>query len=398
MKNTQPMNYILFDDATTRSNLKPLTFTRPTADLRVGITTVREKWDSLLKAETSTLTEKYLEKKFPTIKKTNNVLIDGSVIPSAELAEKIKKLKANQAISCGDTIVAYRMDAEGLDGSSEDAFEHMEEIEFTGDLIKVSHLWDLYLLNDEMIRKDFARLTKDCKSQKISKTNIVIGDESQIFIEKGAKIEGAILNVEKGPIYVGENAEIMEGARIRGPFAMNENAVVKMGTSIYGATTLGPYAKVGGEVENVIFIGYSNKPHDGFLGNSVIGEWCNIGAGTNSSNLKNTYDEIKLWSYTWETFERTGQQFCGLFMGDHTKVAIQTTFNTGTIIGVGATIFGSGFQRNFIPSFTWGGKHHDVDKVIDVAERMYERRGKKFDKIDADILKNIFKITHTYRK
>ena len=392
------MNYILFDDATTRSNLKPLTFTRPTADLRVGITTIREKWDSLLKAETSTLTEKYLEKKFPTIKKTNNVLIDGSVIPSAELVEKIKKLKANQAISCGDAIVAYRMDAEGLDGCNEDAFEHMEEIEFTGDLIKVSHLWDLYLLNDEMIRKDFVRLTEGRKSQKISKTNIIIGDESQIFVEKGAKIEGAILNVEKGPIYVGENAEIMESARIRGPFAMNENAIVKMGTSVYGATTLGPYAKVGGEVENVIFIGYSNKPHDGFLGNSVIGEWCNIGAGTNSSNLKNTYDEVKIWSYTWETFEKTGQQFCGLFMGDHTKVAIQTTFNTGTIIGVGATIFGSGFQRNFIPSFTLGGKHHDVDKVIEVAERMYERRGKKFDKIEADILKNIFKITHTYRK
>ncbi|MCL2417205.1 MAG: GlmU family protein [Bacteroidales bacterium] len=391
------MNYILFDDATTRSNLKPLTFTRPTADLRVGITTIREKWNSLLETETSTLTEKYLEEKFPTIKKANNVLIDGSVVPNCELVAEIKKLKANQALSCGDIIVAYRMDAEGLDNNSDEAFEHMEEIEFSGDLIKVGHLWDLYLLNDEMIRKDFARLVEGRKSQKISKTNTVIGDESQIFVEEGAKIEGAILNAEKGPIYVGKNAEIMEGARIRGPFAMNENAVVKMGASIYGATTLGPYAKVGGEVENVVFIGYSNKPHDGFLGNSVIGEWCNIGAGTNSSNLKNTYDEIKLWSYTWETFERTGQQFCGLFMGDHTKVAIQTTFNTGTIIGVGATIFGSGFQRNFIPSFTWGGKQYDVSKVIEVAERVYERRGKKFDKIDADILKKIFKITHPYR-
>jgi UDP-N-acetylglucosamine diphosphorylase/glucosamine-1-phosphate N-acetyltransferase len=391
------MNYILFDDATTRSNLFPLTFTRPTGDLRVGITTIREKWDSLLAAETSSLTEKYLEKKFPIVKKANNILINGSVVPTPELATQIKKLKANQAISYEDTIVAYRMDAEGLEGTSDEAFEQMEEVEFTGDLIKINHLWDLFLLNDELIRKDFNRLTEGRKSQKISKTNIIIGCESQIFVEKDAKIEGAILNASTGPIYVGKNAEIMEGSVIRGPFAMNENAQVKMGTKIYGATTLGPYSKVGGEVQNVIFIGYSNKPHDGYLGNSVVGEWCNIGAGTNSSNLKNTYDEIKLWSYTWETFERTGQQFCGLFMGDHTKVAIQTTFNTGTIIGVGATIFGSGFQRNFIPSFTWGGKQHDVNKVIEVAERVYKRRNKIFDETEADILRNVFKITHAYR-
>ena len=391
------MNYILFDDAITRLNLLPLTFTRPTADLRVGITTIREKWDSLLNTQTSTLTEKYLEKKFPTIKKTNNILIDGSVIPNAELVANIKKLKPNQALSCEDMIVAYRMNEEGLDGANEEAYENMEEVEFLGDLIKVNHLWDLYLLNDEMIRKDFARLTEGRKSEKISKTNIIIGDAKHIFVEKGAKIEGAILNVSEGPIYVGQNAEIMEGSCIRGPFAMNEHAQVKLGAKVYGATTLGPYAKVGGEVQNVIFIGYSNKPHDGYLGNSVVGEWCNIGAGTNSSNLKNTYEEVKLWSYRWETFERTGQQFCGLFMGDHTKVAIQTTFNTGTIVGVGATVFGSGFQRNFIPSFTWGGKQYDVDKVIEVAKRVYARRNKEFGKIDADILKNVFKITHIYR-
>jgi len=391
------MNYILFDDVTTRSNLKPLTFTRPVADLRVGITTIREKWDSFLKTQTSTLTEKYLEKKFPTVKKTNNILIDGSVIPNSELIAQIKKLKTNQAISYEDTIVAYRMDAEDFDGGNDEVFEQMEEIEFTADLIKVNNLWDLYLLNDELIRKDFLRLTEGRKSQKVSKTNTIIGDESQIFVEEGAKIEGAILNTTTGPIYVGKNAEIMEGSCIRGPLAMNENAQVKMGARVYGATTLGPYAKVGGEVQNVIFIGYSNKPHDGYLGNSVVGEWCNIGAGTNSSNLKNTYDEIKLWSYTWETFERTGQQFCGLFMGDHTKVAIQTTFNTGTIIGVGATVFGSGFQRNFVASFTHGGKQQELNKVIEIAERMYERRGKEFDKTEADILRNIFKITHAYR-
>ncbi|MDR1951882.1 MAG: glucose-1-phosphate thymidylyltransferase [Bacteroidales bacterium] len=390
------MNYILFDDATTRTNLLPLTFTRPTADLRVGITTIREKWNDFLETETSTLTEKYLEKKFPTIKKTNNILIDGSVIPNAELVTEIKKLKPNQALSCEDMIVAFRMNEEGLEGS-DDAYENMEEIEFAGDLIKVNHLWDLFLLNDEVIRKDFARLTEGRKSEKISKTNIIIGDAEHIFLEEGAKVEGAILNASTGPIYIGKNAEIMEGACIRGPLAMNEHSQVKMGAKIYGATTLGPYAKVGGELQNVIFIGYSNKVHDGYLGNSVVGEWCNMGAGTTSSNLKNSYDEIKLWSYTWDTFERTGQQFCGLFMGDYTKVAIQTTFNTGTVIGVGATVFGSGFQRNFIASFTWGGKQYEVDKVIEVAQRMYARRGKEFGKTDADILKNIFKVTHSYR-
>jgi len=312
------------------------------------------------------------------------------------LVAQIKKLKPNQVLSCEDTIVAFRMNEEGLEGSDE-AYENMEEVEFTGDLIKIHHLWDLYVLNDEMIRKDFAWLTEGRKSEKISKTNIIVGDVAHIFVEEGAKIEGAVLNASTGPIYVGKNAEIMEGACIRGPFAMNENALVKMGAKIYGAPTLGPYAKVGGEVQNVVFIGYSNKPHDGFLVHSVIGEWCNIGAGTNSSDLKNTYDDIKLWSYTWNTFEPTGQQFCGLFMGDYTKVAIQTTFNTGTVIGVGATIFGAGFQRNFIASFTWGGKQHDVNKVIEVAERMYARRGKEFNKIDANILKNIFTITHTYR-
>jgi UDP-N-acetylglucosamine diphosphorylase/glucosamine-1-phosphate N-acetyltransferase len=264
-------------------------------------------------------------------------------------------------------------------------------------VIKVNHLWDLYLLNDEMIRKDFVRLTNGRKSKEISKTNTIIGNVANIFVEEGAHIEGAILNATEGPIYVGKNAEIMEGACIRGSFAMDEYAQVKMGAKIYGATTLGPYAKVGGEVQNVIFIGYSNKPHDGFLGHSVIGEWCNIGAGTSSSNLKNTYDEVKLWSYTWDTFEHTGQQFCGLFMGDHTKVAIHTSFNTGTVIGVGATIFGSGFQRNFVASFTWGGKQHDLEKVVEVAERMYARRGKDFDKVEVDILKNVFKLTHSYR-
>ena len=339
------MNYILFDDATTRSNLLPLTFTRPAADLRVGVTTIREKWNSLLKTQTSTLTEKYLEKKFPTVKKANNILIDGSVIPNNELVAQIKKLKPNQALSFEDVIVAFRMSEEGLQGS-DDAYGNMEEVEFTGDLIKVNHLWDLFLLNDEMIRKDFVRLTEGRKSQNISNTNTIIGNSDQIFVEEGAKIEAAILNASTGPIYIGKNAQIMEGACIRGPFAMNENAQVKMGAKVYGATTLGPYVKVGGEVQNVIFIGYSNKPHDGYLGNSVVGEWCNIGAGTNSSNLKNSYDEVKLWSYTWDTFERTGQQFCGLFMGDHTKVAIQTAFNTGTVIGVGATVFGSGFWLN----------------------------------------------------
>ncbi|GHS85435.1 glucose-1-phosphate thymidylyltransferase [Bacteroidia bacterium] len=389
------MNYILFDEATMRTNLLPLTYTRPVAELVIGITSIREKWNALLGTETSTLTEKYLSKKYPLVEKDTNVLIDASVLPTPKLVTAIKKLKPNQAISSTDSIIAYCMSNKEIGKSNE--HDDMQETEYNGDIIKIDNLWDLYLYNEEVIRSDFARLTADRKSQKISKTNVVIGNVEDIFIEEGAVVEGATLNTKNGVIYIGKDAQIMEGACVRGPFAMAEHAVVKMGAKIYGGTTLGPYVKVGGEVENVIFTGYSNKPHDGFLGNSVVGEWCNIGAGTNSSNLKNTYDEVRLWNYTWNTFEPTGQQFCGLFMGDHTKVAIQTTFNTGTVIGVGANVFGAGFQRNFIASFTWGGKQSDLEKVLDIAARMYARRGRTLDKVDKDILKNVFKQSQRYR-
>lgn len=386
------MNYILFDDSITRTNLMPLTFMRPIADIRIGITTIREKWEAMLGESTSSLTESYLSKKYPTITKANNILINAAILPDKDLVVKIKKLKPNQALSFEDLIIAYRMNEEGVEKMGEDSYEDMEEVEYASDFLKITYPWDIYTLNDAVIKADFDLLTAGRTSQKISKTNQVIGDYG-VFVEEGAKVECAILNATEGPIYIGAHAEIMEGALIRGPFALCEGAVVKMGAKIYGATTIGPYAKVGGELSNCVFFGYSNKVHDGFLGHSVVAEWCNFGAGTSSSNLKNTYEEVKLWSYTWETFLTTGQQFCGLIMGDHTKVAINTSFNTGTVVGVGATVFGPGFPRNFIPSFTWGGQQYDANKVIDVAKRMYARRGKEFTKVDEKLMKDVFKIT-----
>lgn len=385
------MNYILFDDSTTRSNLMPLTFIRPIADILIGITTIREKWEKALGVSISSLTETYLQEKFPLIKENNNILINSSVLPTAELVAAIKKLKPNQALSSEDSILAYRMNEEGIDKINEESHDDMIELEFTGKYLKLNNLWDIYNVNDAAIRQDYAIITEGRKSGKLSKTNTLIGED--IFVEEGAKIECAMLNASTGPIYIGKDVEIMEGTIIRGPFAACDHSVTKLGSKIYGATTIGPYSKVGGEVSNVVMMAYSNKVHDGFLGNSVIGEWCNIGAGTTSSNLKNSYDEVKLWNYTWESFQPTGQQFCGLIMGDHSKVAINTTFNTGTVVGVAANIFGAGFQRNFIPSFTWGGSQYDVNKAITIAKAMYARRNKEFTKVDEKLMKNIFKIT-----
>ncbi len=385
------MNFILFDDSTTRTNLQPLTFTRPIAELRVGITTIREKWESALQTSTSTLTEEYLSVKFPLKREEHNVLIDGSIIPNPDLAKQIKALKANQALVHNETMIAY------YNSESDTAPEDMEQIEYSGEVLKVNFLWDLYVLNDAVLRSDFEQLTAGRKSAPLSDSNQLIG-KGGLFIEEGAVIEGAILNTNTGPIYIGKDAEIMEGSCIRGPFALCDHAAVKLGTKIYGATTIGPYSKVGGELNNVIFTAYSNKAHDGFLGNSVIGEWCNMGAGTTSSNLKNTYDEVKIWNYTWDTFIATGQQFCGLFMGDHSKTAIQTTLNTGTVIGVGTNAFGSGFLRNFIPSFTWGGKQYDFNKFVDTAKRVYARRDREFDANEESIMKHVFNTTAKNRR
>ncbi|MCF8302576.1 MAG: GlmU family protein [Bacteroidales bacterium] len=389
------MNYILFDDST-RDNFLPLVFMRPMADMRFGILTFREKWEYMLKTKTSTLTESYLSKKFPIVKEETNILINGTVAPSRELIDEIHKLDSNQALIYNECIIAMNLSGQDLEkGASRDA-GRIEEFNLNMDLLIINNSWDLFALNKKAIEHDFAMLTGGRKSQTISPSNNVTGID-KIFLEEGARVEFATLNASNGPIYIGKDAEIMEGSMIRGPLAMNEHSVTKMGAKIYGPTTLGPHVKVGGEVNNCVFFGYSNKAHDGFLGNSVIAEWCNLGADTNNSNLKNTYDDVKLWSYKDKTFVNTGLQFCGLIMGDHSKCGINTMFNTGTVVGVNANIFGAGFQRNFISSFSWGGtsgfKPYRLEKAYQVAEAVYERRHKDFDDIEKEIMRAVYDMT-----
>ena len=383
------MNYILFDDS--REDLLPLTFTRPVSQIRVGILTITEKWEKYLNTKCSFFTEDYLQQKFPLTTTQDNCWINGSICPDAELVEAINSLEENQCLKQNDTIIAYRSEL----GIPE------ESISFQESFVRISQLWHIFDYNDVCIKSDFEFLTKGRKSQKISSSNACSNTEN-IFIEEGAKVEHAILNASSGPIYVGKNAEIMEGSIVRGPLAMCENSVLKLGAKIYGATTLGPYCKVGGEVNNSVLMGYSNKGHDGFLGNSVLGEWCNLGADTNNSNLKNNYADVKLWNYSSQRFSNSGLQFCGLIMADHSKCGINTMFNTGTVVGVSANIFGAGFPRNFVPSFSWGGSSgymtYKLDKVFEVAEKVMQRRSVKFDQKEKDILSTVFELTKSYRK
>lgn len=389
------MNYILFD-GTVRNSLLPLTFTKPVADLRIGILTIREKWETYLGFTTTTLTEDYLEEKFPMVEMAQNVMINASFLPTLFLAEKIMELEENQAIFKDEEVIAFftTESQETID------FEHYEQIEFESDVLQIKNTWDLFSLNDKVLRADFELITEGRKSQPIP-DGVRYINKDNIFIEEGAEILFSVLNASKGPIYIGKDSLVMEGSLIRGPYAMCERSVAKMGAKIYGATTIGPFCTVGGEINNSILSGFSNKGHDGFLGNSVLGEWCNIGADTNNSNLKNNYSEVRLWNYETENFAKTGLQFCGLIMGDHSKCAINTMFNTGTVIGVSANIYGSNFPRNFIPSFSWGGaagfSTYQMDKVTETATLVMKRREVDFDSKEQRILEHIFEITKKYR-
>jgi UDP-N-acetylglucosamine diphosphorylase/glucosamine-1-phosphate N-acetyltransferase len=382
------MNVILFDS--NRSNFYPLSYTRPISEFRIGILTIKEKWTHYYK-NISTKTEDYLVSKYPIRKQKENLWIDASVLPSKQLKTELDSLRNGEVLESNGKIIAFK----NLNYS----FKNLNKINTSILVNSIENTWDIFSDNGREIEADFKLLTKARKSQKISDTNTVIG--KHIFIEKGAKISCSILNAENGPIYIGKNTEIMEGAIIRGPFAMGENAVLKMGAKIYGPTTLGPHCKVGGEVNNSVFFGYSSKAHDGFLGNSVIGEWCNLGADTNNSNLKNNYAEVKLWNYEMERFKNTGLQFCGLIMGDHSKCGINTMFNTGTVIGVSANLFGSGFPRNFVPSFSWGGASgfqvYKLPKVFEVASKVFERRKLDFDENEQNILSEVYDMTKRYR-
>jgi UDP-N-acetylglucosamine diphosphorylase/glucosamine-1-phosphate N-acetyltransferase len=395
------MNYILFDESIVRSNLLPLTFMRPVADIRIGILTIREKWEKMLKAKTSTLTEGYLSQKFPIIREPENILINGSVCPNEEILCAIKKLKPNQTLVYSDTIIALHVLEEELDNIGDSGTLGIEEVSVKEPPLRINHPWDIFTKNNQAIRDDFRILTRGRKSNKPGESNRVTG-EDQVFIEKGARVECATLNASSGPIYIGKEAEIMEGAVIRGPLALCDHAQVKMGARIYGPTTIGPECRIGGEVNNSVFFGFANKAHDGFVGHSVISEWCNLGAGTNTSNLKNTYDEVRLWSYGKSTFVNTHLQFCGLIMGDHSKCGISTMFNTGTVVGVNANIFGPGFQRNFIPSFSWGGTsgyyNYDLKKAVEVAEAVFRRRRRVLDEVEKDLLTSVYNLTFKNRR
>lgn len=389
------MNYILYDGST-RNNLLPLTYTKPVADLRIGILTIREKWEKWLNTTTTTVTETYLEDKFPMVEMEKNIMINASFLPTKMLVEAIQNLKENELIIQDEEIIAFY----SLDSQIEIDFNKYKAIDFDENLIQLKHNWDIFTFNGVALQSDFELITKDRVSAPIPDTVQCLHKEN-IFLEEGVQIDFAILNASKGPIYLGKNTHIMEGSMIRGPFAMGEHSVVKMGTKVYGPTTLGPKSKIGGEVNNAILSGYCSKGHEGYLGNAVIGEWCNIGADTNNSNLKNNYAEVKIWEYDKERFVKTGLQFCGLIMGDHSKCGINTMFNTGTVVGVSANIYGSNFPRNFIPSFSWGGaaglKTYNLDKARETAQLVMKRKNEDFTEKDQKILEHVFELSKKYR-
>jgi len=395
-------NIILFDDDT-RDDLLPLTFTRPIGALRIGIRTIAEKWAHLLEGQVSFITQDYLADKFSLNIEEDNFVINGGVCPSSRLVRLVLQLESNQALLENGDLIAARLSASQFQHlMEEEELEELQGFELSEtNYVRIKKPSDLFHFNQQALEEDFRAITKDRTSQALSETNQIIGAE-QIFVEEGAEVEYATLNASKGPIYIGKNATIMEGALVRGGLALCQNATLKMGAKVYGATTIGPHSKVGGEISNTVILGYSNKGHEGYLGNSVLSEWCNIGADSNSSNLKNNYTEVKLWNYPQERFVPTGLTFCGLIMGDHSKCGINTMFNTGTLVGVFANIFGAGYPRNFIPSFSWGGAQgfstYKISKAQEVAEVVMARRNVVFSEVDLKILEHVYEQTTKYRR
>ncbi|MGW8121588.1 GlmU family protein [Roseivirga echinicomitans] len=379
------MHINLFDPSQIRENLLPFTFTRPVACIRIGILTIAEKWEKY-GFHIGFETQEYLGKKFQAL--PTNVKVNGALCPSKELSEAILALTADAKLVSENTVLA-------ISGNGSTA------VNFEGAFRMINQPWEIFQFNKEQIEADFALVTKGRTSQPITDPHTVVYGKENVFLEEGATIRAAIINAENGPVYIGKNAQVHEGAIISGAFALCEGAHVNMGAKIKGDSTVGPFSKVGGEVSNSVIFGFTNKGHDGFLGNSVIGEWCNLGADTNTSNLKNNYAAVKLWNYTSERFVQTGLQFCGLMMGDHAKCGINTMFNTGTVVGVGANVFGAGFPKNFIPSFSWGGASglitFQTRKFYEVAEAVMQRRGVAFDDTEKEIIDSVFDITTQYR-
>ncbi len=390
------MNIILFDDPTIRVDLLPLTFTRPIASIRIGILTIAEKWEKYLSNSPSFSTEEYLSKKFPCNLTADNYWINGAVCPDAQLAKAIISLKPHEGLVKDSRVIALRTPEDEIPEVISGTVR-----EYSENLTIIDHVWKIFQLNGAQIREDFKLVTKNRKSAGINDRHTRTYSEENIFVEEGASIRAAVLNAENGPIYIGKNTHIHEGALIRGSFALCEGSHVNMGAKVRGDTTVGPFSKIGGEVSNTVLFGYSNKAHDGFLGNSVIGEWCNLGADTNTSNLKNNYEPIKIWNYAKGGFKDTGLMFCGLIMGDHSKCGINMMFNTGTVVGVSANIFGDGYPRTFIPSFAWGGASgfatFQLNKALETATKAMERRNLLVDESDKEILKHIFEQSSKHR-
>jgi len=406
---TQVMrNIILYDSAAVHADMLPLSFTRPVSDFRVGITTISEKWQRMLPGTYSVHTAPYLQVKFTPKPQEDNLFVAANCIPTPALAAAIEALEPQEALLLKDgEYVAFRGTINQFEQLIEDKYTPAT-VTFEGEVTALHFLYDIFLNNARAIVDDFRTLTAGRSGAPLSATNTFIGPhrlptgEPSLFIEEGAQVEGAILNVTEGPIYIGAGARISEGACVRGPLALCSRAQINMGAKVYPGTTLGPYCKVGGELNNVVMFGYSNKAHDGYLGNAVIGEWCNIGAGTNASNLKNDYSLIRLWNYPRRSFLRTSLQFCGLMMADHSKAAINCSFNTATVVGVGCNIHGAGFPRPFIPSFSEGSAmagFRDVDlrKFFDIAARAMARRGIELTDADRDIFQRIYGVAATYK-
>lgn len=397
------MNLILFDDHIIRQSLLPFTFTRPVSEIRTGIMTITEKWRHFFKEKVSFLTQDYLQKKFPVNTGSEaNVYVNGAICPDVALVIKIRNLEPGKAIFKNGTLVAFHADDNQFTSLAQLYDHHFEKsAEYPEEIVFVRELWHIFQLSGRQIRSDFDLLTSGRRSDAITDPHTVVYSPENVFIEPGARVQAAILNANGGPIYLGRNSTVEEGAIIRGPFALGEGSNVKMGGKMRGDNSIGPFCNVGGEISNCVLFGYSSKGHDGFLGNSVLGEWCNLGADTNNSNLKNNYAEVKLWNYAKGGFKSTGLQFCGLIMGDHSKSGINTMFNTGTVVGVSANIFGAGYPRQFIPSFSWGGSSgfetYQLRKVFETATKVMERRGKVLDDVEKGILSRVYEIEKDYR-
>jgi len=392
------MKTIVLFDGQCHKSLLPLTFTRPVAQLRVGIFTIHEKWSRFFDQDVNVRTKDYLADKFNSFENEADLGVLGGLLPDDDLVSVIESLNPNTILMKDGNVLAISPLPKN-DDSMESSLSNYAVVEYDSSVSIVFRPQDIFLKNGDEILKDYSWIKKNKKSIKCQESNTVFGDD--LFIEEGASIRGCIINSEQGPVYIGKNAQVMEGSVIRGPFALLDYFIVKIGAKIYGPTTFGPHCKVGGEIGNSVIQGYSNKAHDGYLGNSVIGEWCNLGADTNTSNLKNNYSFVKNWDYSTESMQNTGTQYCGLIMGDHSKCGINTMFNTGTVVGVSANIFGGGFPPKFIPSYSWGGSEgfvdYELEKAIELAVVVMKRREVDFSPVDKKILEYVFKSTAVHR-